>query len=313
MDGRGRRARTGGTPARTVGTGRTVGIRRRALAVAAVVACVATGVPTAATATGPTATVPTATVPAAPVPVHRCSEQDRWPRGTAPYVIAGDLVGDVSCDVRDVHVRGAVRVAPDTHLNLWDSEVDGRVEAVGALDLIGTTVHGDVRMTGGAGMATLDARVDGSVHTYGRLILDGTSVGGDVVAVATGTEPWLRVVLSDVGGHLVGTGGVMTVVDSRVAGHATLGRWSHLRVCGGAVGRDLLLVAGVGPGSLGDPTCGGEGPRVGRSLVAVRALQALTVRETPVQGDVRCVASPGVVLTTGVTVGGTRDPRCRTR
>lgn len=244
---------------------------------------------------------------------YRCSEQATWPpHGPgAPLVVEGDLLGDVTCDVADMVVRGDVLVAPGTHTNLRTSHVEGRVVARGAVDLLETTVRGDVLLTDGAGLHAWSAQVDGSVLARGSVILDASEIGGSLVATIGDAQPWFRVVSTRVAGDVVAEGGTMTVVGVDVGRRMVLARWDDLRICGGSTGRDLLLTAGAGGGAIGPDSCGGDGPRVGGSLLAVGVQPAATVRTTHVVRDVRCVAGPGLALLDGVTVAGRRDPACR--
>ncbi|QGQ20447.1 hypothetical protein GC089_16185 [Cellulomonas sp. JZ18] len=249
-------------------------------------------------------------------PVYRCSEQADWPIVTdsGRRVLDGDLLGDLRvCDVSGVHVLGDVRVEPGTHTNLFRSLVDGVVASAGAVDLIQTTVRDDVHLTGGAGLATANAHLEGSVRARGSVILDQTVVRGDVVVETSVQQPWLRVVDSTVSGDLAAHGGDMTFAWTTVEGDMDVARWTNLRVCGGGVGGDVLLAAAAGTGALGASSCGGQGPRIGGSLTAVDVQPSLSVLRTSVGEDLRCLAAPGLLQLFGVSVGGYRDPGCRSR
>ncbi len=267
----------------------------------------------AATVAG-TAGAGTAAAAAAAPETHRCSEQESWPREPGQtYVIEGDLVGDVSCHVTRVQVLGDVHVDAGAHLGLYTSVVEGDVVSVGAVYLDGTIVLRDVHLTGGAGLATYAAHVHGSVQAAGSIILDDSTIDGDLLAAASATQPWLRVVGTTVRGDVVGHGGDMTFAWSHVGEDLSLARWTNLRICEGTVGGDVLLTSAAGTGALGASSCGGRGPTIWGSLTAVDVQPSVSVLRTSVGRDLRCVASPGLVQLFSVTVGGFRDPGCRSR
>lgn len=175
-------------------------------------------------------------------------------------------------------------------------------------------MRGDVHGTGSASVGAYAGRLEGDVRASGSVVLlGGTVVAGDVAA-ATPEEPRLWVLRSRIGGNLVGHGGSMWIEYVDVAGRMALARWGVLELCAGTVGKDLVLASRAGTGELGYSACGdGQGPAIAGSLIAVHVRREVTVQATSVGGDLRCVASPGVVQLSGVSVGGYRDPGCRSR